>query len=157
MLKKALSGFPSEFYSYTLANNKIEFFFSSRITCRCTCSLSFSLESGQGLEKPKTGKIQTEYWFGATPHSVIVFACLHLPAVLLGVCSPAVPWLGGEGFCGVLVLYSPEVTLKHGISLCQAILLGASPDELCLESSWEGVWKWGRALMALLPIRVRVI
>lgn len=66
---------------------------------------SFSSENGQGLEKPKAGKTPTEYWFDASPYSVILFfSCLHLPAVLLGVCSSAVPWLWGDGFCGVLVL-----------------------------------------------------
>ena len=53
---------------------------------------SFPPENGQGQEKSKAGKTSTEYSLGVSPYDLtLCLPCLHLPAVLLDVCSPALP------------------------------------------------------------------
>lgn len=52
---------------------------------------SFPPENGQGLEKSRAGKT-SKYSFGVSPYGpTLCLPCLHLPAVLLHVHSPALP------------------------------------------------------------------
>lgn len=60
---------------------------------------SFPLENGEGLEKSKAEKTSTEWPFSVSLYGpTLCLPYLHLPAVLLDVCSPALPSLRGDGF-----------------------------------------------------------
>lgn len=138
-LWRRLSGFFPDFHSYTLANKKRVFSFFSRITYICTWVLRvFPPDNGQGLEKIKSREDLSRVRIWCQPFASLAYTFLQF--CLISVAQPLHNWeetAFAVHWCSAVQNWSN--TLRHDISSCQTILLGANPDKLRLESlsSWE--------------------